>query len=306
MKMAVLPLVAFFACFLFFSFSIEEKKPQDDKRLDTNQNISQGLLEEPLYYEKKDNNDKVTENVLSTEIESNVSSIVKSDMSLKIESEELQEPLDLIESELKSTAEGGNWNDFLVAANQNALSGDFLISDALLMAIRYEAPLWVIEDLLYSGATFNVEHVIEVAKGNNVDLLIEMEKLGLDIHLFDNEKGNAIFSAISQFKHRKMFSHLIYSGVDIHRTVNGVDPLELALSGTTEPPDNFHGNLAARIRHVTAVFYTRILLEYRAEVKDNHIDLLMELKAVNYRAFIHIIQTSPNLCINDHFEEWCY
>lgn len=200
-----------------------------------------------------------------------------------------------IDAELKKNAKEGNWTTFEFLADELELKlpkQDY--SFALDLAIRFNAPIHVIEGMLAKGGRFNYRHIFSVAKFNRHELYTQLQALGLNVHVTAPDGKNALFPAMANFKDNFVFLLLILDGVNPNIEVKGqrlVDKcLALIVKTQVENETDFKNE-----RYWTAAGHFYRLIRYgNAELLPRHFKLLKQIRVSKPLAFDLMTKELPN------------
>lgn len=133
----------------------------------------------------------------------------------------------------RNAAKEGRWEDFIAAVESiiQQTNYDIKMSRSLGQAIDNDAPFWVYEKLVEQGQRFDYVHTLHLARSNKLQLIKDLQRLGLDIHAVAPDGENAVYASMFVFRAKDTLDYLILNGVNAQSSVNGVDALEFALEG---------------------------------------------------------------------------
>lgn len=182
----------------------------------------------------------------------------------------------------RTAAKEGDWPTYLGIIDdliQDPTLSAPMLSRSLGVAIQNDAPLWVFQDLLERGAIFNWLHMSLLASGNKVNLIRELENMGLDINITSPKGANGIYSAMQFFNAYQAFEYLLIRGVSTDNLVAGLDYLEYALKG-------------AETSNNACIFVIGILEFGSLNVNSSHFAMFDGLKVINRKNYDCIINSS--------------
>ena len=181
----------------------------------------------------------------------------------------------LFEDSLKA-AYAGNWKEFLEYSELIAQDDEYMPTIQLVTAIKQNAPIYVIEELLKNGARWNTAHANISVRMRNKQEIIEYMNLGMDIHIHDPTRDNPINAMVMSIfnknnARREVFTFLLDSGVEIRKGSDGQHPITKAL-------------ISAK-KNEEAIFYIFQMMKKSPAVTDEQILLAKELNNDNPRAY---------------------
>lgn len=203
--------------------------------------------------------------------------------------------IDRINAELKQSAIDGNWKtleDLADELEQKVPNQNY--SFALFLAIKHDAPLYVIELFLDKGAQFNYQHLFVIAKLDKYQRYRELKQLGLNVHMTSPTGKNALFPAIDLTKQNRVFLYFLRDKVNPNIQVKGRDLLTFCLQQILRTDPEKLDRASNRI-YVNAASYFSHLINYNAKLQANHIEMLKEIKETRVRIFDYMLRNNPEL-----------
>jgi hypothetical protein len=197
----------------------------------------------------------------------------------------------LIRDSLKAATDG-NWEAFLKYSELMAQDERDMPTLQLVTAIKQNAPIYVIEELLKNGAEWNSAHANISVRMRNKKEIVEYINLGMDIYIDDVDLDNPINAMVRSIfgksdEKRELFTFLLDSGVEIRKGRDGYHPVTKAL-------------LAAK-KSEEAVFYIFQMMKREPHLTDEQIVLAKELKIDSPRSYSLLVRNVPEFAevLND-------
>jgi hypothetical protein len=213
-----------------------------------------------------------------------------------IEQELQPQNLEDVKSKLRMQAQQQEWGEYANTLSRWEQLSESKLAWGLMDAIKFNAPIWLFEDLLFQGAQFNFEHLREVIRGGQLELIKSLQPLGLDIHMENNQGANAVHAAAQHFINIHMMHYLLTHGVVATTKVNGEDPLALSLKRLLqlEHQDQRRGN--DFLAHYNTKRYSEwFIKESGVKVEQQHIELAQQIKGVNQQTYEYLVGLSSDL-----------
>lgn len=189
----------------------------------------------------------------------------------------------LIDDSYKAAATG-DWEAFLKYTNEMTQVDEYMPTLQLVTAIKKNAPIYVIEELLKNGASWNSSHANIGVRMRNKKEIIAYMNLGMDIHVDDEALDNPINAMVRGIyrksnEKRDLFTFLLNSGVEIRKGSDGYHPVTKALIAAKESEE--------------AVFYIFQMMKREADLSDKQISLAKELRIDNPRSYNLLVRNVP-------------
>jgi hypothetical protein len=183
-----------------------------------------------------------------------------------------------------AAAKNGDWEAFLEYSDEMAQDNSEMPALQLVTAIKQNAPIFVIEQLLENGASWNSSHANIGVRMRNKKEIIEYINLGMDIYVDDKELDNPINAMVRSIygksdEKRELFTFLLDSGVEIRKGSDGYHPVTKAL-------------IAAK-KSEEAVFYIFQMIRREPELTDEQVSLAKELRVDSPRSFSLLVRNVP-------------
>lgn len=182
-------------------------------------------------------------------------------------------------------AKAQDWASFIEVFEQKrgiSKSAGFF---SVYLAIRFDAPIPIMQDLLNRGAAFLPDHATFVATKGDVERMIQLESLGLDIHGINSRGENALNAMIELMQHEKMFRYLLERDVPMLPFSDGKSLLYRSLEQLSEKK--------------RAVYYVNQLLKYGAPIDKNSEAFLAELATRAPKSYGTLTEVMPELSISN-------
>ena len=199
-------------------------------------------------------------------------------------------------------AKNGEWSQVLQTLELLPEVDDTHLDEALKLAIQFDAPIWVFEDLLYKGAAFNHLHLFQLVRDRQLTLLKSLVSLGLDIHMEAPNGSNAVHVVFDSYddtvKDAYMLHHMLYEGVRVTTKVSKVDPLEKALLIIKSDLDRRKESESQYIRYVRGLVWPDSLVIFGAQVEAKHLKLMREIKNYSEYAYEYITANADALKVD--------
>ena len=195
-------------------------------------------------------------------------------------------------------AKTGQWSDFIQSIDSLDAVDEESLNTAIKLAIQFNAPIWVFEDLLFRGAVFNHEHLFQLVRNSQLALLESLVPLGLDIHIQAPNGSNAIHLIMDMMSDTEMFFYMINHRVNVKSKVSGIDPLTKAL---TRVKSTFDPNQAIEYQSSKFNMATLVcsdLVMAGAQIEAAHLDLMREIKGLSEKTYDYIVYNAEALKID--------
>lgn len=183
--------------------------------------------------------------------------------------------------EQRNAAKASDWETFIEKFEEKMVISEIYAFASLGEAIKFNAPIYVFEDLLNKGAKFIPPHTSILAMTGNVELMIELEKMGLDIHAVNGGGENALNAAVRTMRHRKMFRYLLFRSVEPRPYKTGQTLLNMALERTV---DNKEG-----------AYFVYYLITSGMEMDQTGKNIVRQMSFMNEEAYSILTEKLPML-----------
>ncbi len=285
--------------------------------------ISEGGIEPTVSPAIEKDEAPIQAQVLEDDIDEQVQEQIQAQESLKVaeqtdtRSEEVnKEPsvaadkdfLKRMDAELKQAIKNKDWYEFEALADEvKQTLPKHAYSFALNMAIRGNAPLYVIKNLLAKGGQFSYQHLYSVARFNRHENYYKLKALGLNVHATSKEGQNALFPAMMGFKDNFVFLSLLMDGVNPNIEYKGKRPVDICLAELVKIAQE---NSIDKDRKVywNAVGRFRELVKFgHAELLPRHLTLLNTIRETKPQIFDLMTHELPNkIAFIDRLNEHLY
>ncbi len=177
------------------------------------------------------------------------------------------------------------WATFIDVFEQKRGISKVSVFSSIYLAIRFNAPISILQELLNRGAVFLPEHTTLVATMGDVERMIQLENLGLDIHGINSRGENALNAIVELMRHEKMFRYLLRKDVAMLPFSNGKSLLHRSLEQLSEDK--------------RAIFYVYHLIKYGAPIDTDSEVFITELATRAPKSYSALTEVIPELSIID-------
>ncbi|GIU31861.1 hypothetical protein [Shewanella sp. MBTL60-007] len=123
-----------------------------------------------------------------------------------------------------------DWGELMNFINSMQQISSEVLQIILYHALQQDAPLSVVIDLLNQGATLPGNTIFMLVIKGQLTKIIELQNYGLDIFYSEPSIGNSVNVAVKYKSKLSILNLLLHQGVSTDIRVNGLDPLDIALS----------------------------------------------------------------------------
>ncbi|MGZ9899135.1 hypothetical protein [Shewanella gaetbuli] len=175
----------------------------------------------------------------------------------------------------------GDWKRFLELNTKIFEISPDLMSLAILQAITANAPLSVIEELIFAGGEIPEQAILVLALKRNYELARSLTSYGLDLYYVDDQQRNAYyFAAMGDSNNPEFLFFLARNNVSFVYPDEGDDALSLLIK-------------APRVYAKSESIATIIKLGHR--ITNNHLELMNDLKNSDNTAYHYLANSVPEL-----------
>ncbi|WP_157577376.1 hypothetical protein [Shewanella waksmanii] len=182
-----------------------------------------------------------------------------------------------------SLTKKGEWNELISLANSMKEISPQIMQVMVLQAIRQDAPLFVIIELLNQGATLPDNTIFILVIKGQIEKIIELQNYGLNMFYSSESLGNAVNVAVKYKAKIPILTLLLENDVDTNIKVNGQDPLNTAI--------NEYFRKGHNIETISK------LIEYHAAIDSSHFNTVESNRLKNNKYYSELALEIPSLTI---------